>query len=84
MQSIQKKILKLVVTIALLSSVAFADGEMGGGGLWNNNTPGSTTVVVCTTDQSQTTNGETAATCDSESGIDWLLNSIGELLGLND
>ena len=82
MQSIQNRILRLVLAITLLTSVAFADGEMGGGGLWGNG-PGGPTTVVCTADESQTGNGETTQACDSESGVYWLINSITELLGLN-
>ena len=82
MQSIQKTILKVVVLIAVLSTVAFADGEMAGGGLANNPSTPNTTVV-CTADQTQANNGGTAATCDSETYMNWLLHTLGELLGLN-
>ncbi|HKP70227.1 MAG TPA: hypothetical protein VJV05_13150 [Pyrinomonadaceae bacterium] len=82
MQSIQKTILKIVVTIALLSSVGFADGEMAGGGLANNPS-NPTTTVVCPADEGQTNNGQPATTCESETNIEWLLNELGELLGLN-
>ena len=81
MQSIQKMILKLVVTIALLSSVAFADGEMGGGGLWDND-PSPTKIEVPTTEDGEMGGGGRSA--NGEFSLDWLISSIGELLGLSD
>ena len=83
MQSIQNRILRVAVAIVLLTSVAFAEGEMGGGGLWGDD-PGGNTTVVCTAETSQAGNGDTTQACDdSDSGVDWLINSINELLGLN-
>ena len=83
MQSIQRKILKLVITIALFSSVAFADGEMGGGGLWANES-GPTKTVVTTSNAGQANDGNVVANSDSEFGLDWLMTSIAELLGMDD
>ena len=83
MQSIQKKIFKLAVVIALFSSVAFAEGEMGGGGLWGNG-PGPTKAVVTTPDETQAISGPTTAASESEFGLDWLMSSIAQFLGIND
>ena len=80
MQSIQKKILTLVVTIVLLSSVALADGEMGGGGLAGNE-PG-TKVTVRTQGNGELAGGNTVV--NGEFSLEWLMSSIGELLGLID
>ena len=81
MQSIKKKILKLVVTIALLSSVAFADGEMGGGGL--TGTEPATKATVRTEVNGELAGGNAGVT-NGEFSLDWLMSSIGELLGLID
>ena len=81
MQSIQKKILTLLVTIVLLSSVALADGEMGGGGLTSNE-PG-TKVTVRTQGNGELAGGNAGVT-NGEFSLDWLMSSIGELLGLID
>ena len=80
MQSIQKKILKLVVTIALFSSVAFADGEMGGGGLWSND-PAPTKVTERTSAEGEM-GGGAASAANGEFSLDWLMGSVAELFGL--
>lgn len=84
MQSVRSKILKLVVAISLLSSVAFADGEMGGGGLWNNE-PTPTKAIVRTPEEGEMGGGgRSAATTNEEFSLEWLMGSVAELLGLGD
>lgn len=84
MQSIQTKILKLVVTISLLSSVAFADGEMGGGGLWSNEPTATKTIVRTPEDGEMGGGGRTAGATNGDFSLEWLMSSVAELLGLGD
>ena len=84
MQSIQTKILKLVAAIVLLSSVAFADGEMGGGGLWTNEPTPTKAIVRTPEDGEMGGGGRSVATTNEEFSLEWLMSSVAKLLGLGD
>lgn len=55
MKKIRNNVLKVMVVGALCSSVVFADGEMGGGGLADTGTDGrgGKTVITRTTEEGE-------------------------------
>ena len=83
MQKIRKKVLVAVAIVAIFSSIALADGDMGGGGL-TTNPPTPPTVTVHTPDDGDLCGCTNTTPTNGEYGIDWLLSTIGQLLGLGD
>jgi hypothetical protein len=83
MRKIQKRVLMAIATVAIFSSVALADGDMGGGGL-SGNPPGPPPVIVTTQANDDVNGGGNAPQTNGEYGIDWLLSTIGQLIGLGD
>ena len=78
MDNIKKNALKIVVLIALFASAAFADGDMGSGGLaggGNGNNTGEV-IIAQPNDDSETTVDETSGTDD----LDTILNTIFDYL----
>ena len=67
MKNVQRKLIAALAAVILFSSVAFADGDMGGGGLADDNT----TVVVNNTDRTAE---------EGDMGGGGLAESIGRLL----
>ena len=84
MRKIQKKVLMAMATVVIFSSVALADGDMGGSGLWSNEPAPTKVTERAPEDGDMGGGGRSGEFVNGEYGIDWLLNSIGELLGLSD
>ena len=80
MQRTKKKAVAILATIALFSSIALAEGDMGGGGLAYEVPP--VKVSDRTLDGDMGGGGRSLDTTKDEYGLDWLLSSIGKLLGL--
>lgn len=78
MKTIQKQTVTVLATIALFSSAALADGEMGGGGLTTYDPPAQTVI----TQQNGQVVSDNTTNADGY-GINWLLHSIEQLLGIN-
>ena len=80
MKNIKKNALKTAVLIALMAPVAFADGDMPGGGLASsgNGTPGGEVVTTQAYDDSVVGGRQTSGTSDVAS----FLGAIYEYLGL--
>jgi hypothetical protein len=73
MKNIKNNALKILVTMALLSSVAFADGEMGGGGLsdpGNESRLGKTATTITAEDGEMGGGGRTSESSFLSSMID--------------
>ena len=75
MKNVQRKLLAAFAAVILFSSMAFADGDMGGGGLAGDNT----TVVVKNTDRTSE-EGDMGGGGLAEN-INWLLLT-GRIIGL--
>ena len=74
MKNVQRKLLAAFAAVILFSSAAFADGDMGGGGLAED-----TTVVVKHTDQAP--EGGDMGGGGLAENINWLLLT-GRIIGL--
>lgn len=74
MKNMRINTLKLMVLIALFCPAAFADGEMGGGGLHDTGSveTRSKTVIIRTPEEGEMGGGGRAAT----SYLDYLMDSV--------
>ena len=82
MRTIKRKMVTAVATIVLLSSVAFADGEMGGGGIASYDT--STEKVNVNTSDGEMGGGGRSSGISDEYGIYWLITAIGDFLSYSE
>ncbi len=75
MKNMRKNTLKLLVLIALLCPAAFADGEMGGGGLYDTGSVDTTskTVIIRTPEEGEMGGGGRAA---GISYLDYVMDSV--------
>ena len=73
MKSIKANTLKLMVVIALLCPAAFADGDMGSGGLWDSDVP---TTPVKTSRSLEDGDMGSGGLTSSATYLDSVLNSI--------
>ena len=76
MKSIKTNTLKLMVVIALLCPAAFADGDMGSGGLAGSEVPNTPVKTVRTTEDDGDMGSGGRISSGSATYLDSVLNSI--------
>jgi len=77
MKNVRKNTLKTLVLIALMCPAAFADGDMGGGGLGMDTGPVKVQKEIRSTED----DGDMGGGGRPGSYIDWVLDSIDDYLG---
>ena len=82
MDNIKKNALKIVVLIALFASAAFADGDMGTGGLagGGNGTNNGEIIITQPNGDGETTVNETSGTGNLETILGTIYDYLNQIL----